>query len=148
MSDLPTLLVIMALPVESQGVFEQEGVPVLFTGVGKINAAWALTRKLNEYRHSNQSMPLVINLEPLAPPTWKITRLPDEPPVTISVCAQADRARLPLRGALTLDTRYLVLGAVPADKAGGDAYKKMLQEATDLGKQKGYPLFFTTEPET
>src|SRR5687768_10388928 len=61
MSDFPPLLVIMALPVESQGVFERDGVPVLYTGVGKINAAWALTRKLSEYRHSSQSMPLVIN---------------------------------------------------------------------------------------
>jgi adenosylhomocysteine nucleosidase len=61
MSELPPLLVIMALPVESQGVFEREGVPVLYTGVGKINAAWALTRKLSEYRHANQAMPLVIN---------------------------------------------------------------------------------------
>lgn len=61
MSDLPALLVVMALPVESQGVFEREDVFVLYTGVGKVNAAWALTRKLSEYRHSGQSKPLVIN---------------------------------------------------------------------------------------
>ena len=61
MSDFPPLLVIMALPVESQGVFERDGVPVLYTGVGKINAAWSLTRKLSEYRHASQAMPLVIN---------------------------------------------------------------------------------------
>jgi adenosylhomocysteine nucleosidase len=51
----------MALQVEGQGVFERAGIPVLYTGVGKVNAAWALTRKLSEYRYANQSMPLVLN---------------------------------------------------------------------------------------
>jgi adenosylhomocysteine nucleosidase len=51
----------MALPAESQGVFERDGVPVLYTGVGKINAAWALTRKLSEYHHASQPRPLVVN---------------------------------------------------------------------------------------
>ena len=34
----PPLLVVMALPVESHGIFERAGVPVLYTGLGKINA--------------------------------------------------------------------------------------------------------------
>ncbi len=29
-----------------------------------------------------------------------------------------------------------------------DVAESKAKEATDLGKQKGYPLFFTTEPET
>ena len=41
-----------------------------------------------------------------------------------------------IRGALNLDTRYLVLGAVPADKAGADAYNRMLEEAERLGIQR------------
>ena len=61
MPELPPFLVVMALPIESQGVFEREGVPVLYTGVGKINAAWSLTRKLGEYWRSNEPMPFVIN---------------------------------------------------------------------------------------
>lgn len=40
------ILVVMALPEESQGLFERQRVPVLFTGVGKVNAAYALTRAL------------------------------------------------------------------------------------------------------
>lgn len=61
MDALPNPLVVMALPIESQGVFEREGIPVLYTGVGKINAAWALTRKLNDYRSSGRVLPLVLN---------------------------------------------------------------------------------------
>ncbi len=59
--DQPDLLIVMALPIESQGVFEREGIPVLYTGVGKINAAWALTRKLHEYRANQRALPLVLN---------------------------------------------------------------------------------------
>jgi len=54
-------LVTMALPLESQGVFERAGVPVLFTGVGKVNAAHALTRRLTEHRLANLPPPHVIN---------------------------------------------------------------------------------------
>lgn len=58
---LPNPLVVIALPIESQDVFERAGVPVTYSGVGKINAAWALTRKLAEYRHHGQPLPRVIN---------------------------------------------------------------------------------------
>ncbi len=51
----------MALQVESQGVLESAGVPVLFTGVGKINAAHVLTRKLAEYRFDGRPAPHVVN---------------------------------------------------------------------------------------
>lgn len=51
----------MALPLESQGVLERAGIPVLFTGVGKVNATHALTRKLAEYRCSGRALPHVIN---------------------------------------------------------------------------------------
>jgi adenosylhomocysteine nucleosidase len=53
-------LVVMALPIEAQGCFEAEGVPVLFTGVGKVNAAHRLTRALAEQR-AKGSAPLVVN---------------------------------------------------------------------------------------
>jgi adenosylhomocysteine nucleosidase len=55
------VLVVMALDVESQGLFEAASVPVLFTGVGKINAAFALTRRLTEYRLAGESLPVVAN---------------------------------------------------------------------------------------
>ena len=41
---LPRTLVVMALPAESDGVFEAAGVPVLFCGVGKVNAAIEIGR--------------------------------------------------------------------------------------------------------
>jgi adenosylhomocysteine nucleosidase len=61
MSDLPSILVVIALRVESSGVFEAAGVPVLYCGVGKVNAAIALTRALSRYVHQGEQMPLVVN---------------------------------------------------------------------------------------
>jgi len=61
MPKLPEILVVMALRVESSGVFEKAGVPVLFCGVGKVNAAIALMKALSRYGHSGQGMPLVVN---------------------------------------------------------------------------------------
>ncbi|MEA3109981.1 MAG: adenosylhomocysteine nucleosidase [Gammaproteobacteria bacterium] len=58
---LPRVLVVMALPAESDGVFETAGVPVLFCGVGKVNAAIALTRELARYVHEGELLPLVLN---------------------------------------------------------------------------------------
>jgi adenosylhomocysteine nucleosidase len=61
MSELPDILVVIALRVESAGVFEAAGVPVLFCGVGKVNAAIALTKELARYAQLGQEMPLVVN---------------------------------------------------------------------------------------
>lgn len=55
------ILVVMALELESQGLFEAARIPVLFTGIGKVNAAYALTRKLAEYRQDRKRMPHVVN---------------------------------------------------------------------------------------
>jgi adenosylhomocysteine nucleosidase len=60
-TSLPSLLITMALPLESQGVFERAGIPVLFTGIGKVNAAYALTRRLAEYRCRGSELPQVVN---------------------------------------------------------------------------------------
>ncbi|HSN71182.1 MAG TPA: 5'-nucleosidase [Steroidobacteraceae bacterium] len=57
----PSLLVVMALEAEAQGVFEAAGVPVLYTGLGKVNAAIGLTRRLVEYRHAGHPLPRVVN---------------------------------------------------------------------------------------
>lgn len=61
MSALPGTLVVMALTAESDGVFEAAGVPVLYCGVGKVNAAIALTRELQRYAHAGRSPPQVVN---------------------------------------------------------------------------------------
>jgi len=60
--DFPTTRVVIALPAESDGVFEEAGVPVLYCGVGKVNAAIALARELRRYAHANRPMPLVLNV--------------------------------------------------------------------------------------
>lgn len=39
-------------------------------------------------------------------------------------------------GELTIDTRYLVLGTIPADKAGAEAYNAMQAKAESLGVQR------------
>jgi adenosylhomocysteine nucleosidase len=61
MTERPATLVVMALEIEAQGVFERAGVPVLYTGLGKINAALSLMRALRDYRHAAQAPPLVLN---------------------------------------------------------------------------------------
>jgi adenosylhomocysteine nucleosidase len=61
MSDLPRTLVVMALRAESSGVFEAAGVPVLYCGVGKVNAAMALAKELSRYAQGGRDMPLVVN---------------------------------------------------------------------------------------
>ena len=61
MPDLPSVIVVMALRVESAGVFEAARVPVLYCGVGKINAAMSLAKELFRYRHLGREMPLVVN---------------------------------------------------------------------------------------
>src|SRR4030095_9178585 len=62
MSDaLPRRLIVMALELEAQGVFEQRGIPVLYCGGGKVNATYALTRRLADYRHAGRALPHVVN---------------------------------------------------------------------------------------
>jgi adenosylhomocysteine nucleosidase len=51
----------MALEIEAQGLFARAGVPVLYTGLGKVNAAMALARRLSDYRASGRALPRVLN---------------------------------------------------------------------------------------
>lgn len=51
----------MALEVEAGDVFQEASVPVLFTGIGKVNAAHVLTKRLAEYRAANRWPRHVIN---------------------------------------------------------------------------------------
>jgi len=59
--DLPRALVAMALAAEGAGRFERQGIPVLYTGVGKVNAAAALATQLARYRCARIAPPLVVN---------------------------------------------------------------------------------------
>jgi adenosylhomocysteine nucleosidase len=55
-------LIVMALPQESRGELERAGAQVLYTGVGKVNAASTLARRLTELRCAGESPALVVNL--------------------------------------------------------------------------------------
>jgi len=61
MQELPSTLVVFALRTESAGVFEAANIPVLYCGVGKVNAAIALTRELARYTQRGQVPPRVLN---------------------------------------------------------------------------------------
>jgi adenosylhomocysteine nucleosidase len=55
-------LIVMALPQESRGRLEASGANLLYTGVGKVNAAATLARRLAEIRCAGAPQPLVVNL--------------------------------------------------------------------------------------
>src|SRR5882724_2084108 len=54
-------LVVVALEIEGQGLFERADVSVLYTGLGKVNAALSLARKLSTLRAQGQLPGLVVN---------------------------------------------------------------------------------------
>jgi adenosylhomocysteine nucleosidase len=56
------LLIVMALGQESRGRLERAGANLLYTGVGKVNAAAALARRLAEIRCAGLPLPLVVNM--------------------------------------------------------------------------------------
>ena len=56
------LLIVLALRQESRGLLESAGAEVLYTGVGKVNAAATLARRLAEIRCAGAAPPLVVNL--------------------------------------------------------------------------------------
>ncbi len=62
------LLVVMALEMESQGLFAASGVAVLYTGIGKVNAAHRLTRALTEERARSGRLPTVVNFGTVGSP--------------------------------------------------------------------------------
>ncbi len=55
------VLVVGAMEDEIQGLLEQEGLRVLYTGIGKINAAHHLTKALTELRMRGEELDLVLN---------------------------------------------------------------------------------------
>jgi len=59
----------MALEIESQGLFAARSVPVLYTGLGKVNAAYRLARALGEHRARHGNLPRVVNFGTVGSPT-------------------------------------------------------------------------------
>ena len=57
----PAKLVVIAVRAEAAGVFEAAQVPYVLCGVGKVNAAIALTSELNRYANASMPMPRVFN---------------------------------------------------------------------------------------
>ncbi|HEU5048479.1 MAG TPA: 5'-methylthioadenosine/S-adenosylhomocysteine nucleosidase [Rickettsiales bacterium] len=51
-------LIVMALSQESNGLIEQHGMDVIYTGVGKVNAVFALT----QYLANHPATPFVVNV--------------------------------------------------------------------------------------
>jgi len=73
--ELPDPLVVMALELESGGLFGPASIPVLYTGVGKINAAHHLTLALARYARAKRALPLVINFGTAGSPSFPIGAL-------------------------------------------------------------------------
>lgn len=55
----PIPLVIVAIDTESDGVLEKNGIDVVYTGVGKVNAAYQLTKTL--IKRSNRRPSIIVN---------------------------------------------------------------------------------------
>jgi adenosylhomocysteine nucleosidase len=58
----------MALELESQGLFAARGIPVLYTGIGKVNATYRLARALSEHRAAHGAAPRVVNFGTVGSP--------------------------------------------------------------------------------
>ena len=54
-------LVVIALELEGQGLFERADISVLYTGLGKVNAALSLAKKLATLRAQAALPSLVVN---------------------------------------------------------------------------------------
>ena len=55
-------LVVMALASESEGLIEKLGLEVIYTGLGKVNAAHGLTRALYAAKARGAAYPYVLNI--------------------------------------------------------------------------------------
>jgi adenosylhomocysteine nucleosidase len=65
------VLVVFAMREEAQGLFDAAGAEVLYTGVGKVNSAWALTRRL----HSAPRPQLVLDFGTVGSPRFPVHAL-------------------------------------------------------------------------
>lgn len=68
-------LFVMALPQEGMGLLENLGIDVVYTGVGKVNAAYALTKELTVRKMMKRSPKRVINLGTAGSKTFKTLSL-------------------------------------------------------------------------
>lgn len=69
------LLIVAALRDELKHHFEDSGVPVLYTGIGKVNAAYFLTRELTRLKLQGRAPRAVINFGTAGSPVFKTHEL-------------------------------------------------------------------------
>ncbi len=69
------LLVVAALKEETKHHFEERGIPVFYTGIGKVNAAYFLTRELTRLRLSGRFPKVVLNFGTAGSPVFKTHQL-------------------------------------------------------------------------
>jgi adenosylhomocysteine nucleosidase len=102
-TDFSDPLVVMALEQEGGDCFSRAQVPVLYTGVGKINAAYHLALRLAEYRLAGSPLPLVVNFGTAGSPLFETGRL-----VSCSAFVQRD---------MDASALGFIAGATPFDSA-------------------------------
>jgi adenosylhomocysteine nucleosidase len=68
-SPASSVLVVMALEIESQGLFAELDVSVLYTGLGKVNAAYRLAQALTLFKAEHGVLPRVVNFGTAGSPT-------------------------------------------------------------------------------
>ena len=68
-------LIVAALKDETKHHFEELGVPVLYTGLGKVNAAYFLAREITRLRLENRLPKAVINFGTAGSPVFKTHEL-------------------------------------------------------------------------
>ena len=70
-TDHSRILVTMAMRQEERGLLTGAGIPVLFTGLGKVNAATTLARHLAERRLAGSPPTLVVNFGTAGSPRFR-----------------------------------------------------------------------------
>ena len=69
------VLIVAALKDETKNHFEDKGIPVLYTGIGKVNAAYCLTLELARLKFSGRLPRAVLNVGTAGSPVFKTHQL-------------------------------------------------------------------------
>lgn len=69
------ILVVAALRDETKHHFAEQGIPVCYTGIGKVNAAYLLTRELMRLKLQDRMPRLVLNFGTAGSPVFKTHQL-------------------------------------------------------------------------
>lgn len=69
------VLIVAALKDETKHHFEDKGIPVLYTGIGKVNAAYHLTLELAKWRFQGRLPRVVLNFGTAGSPVFKTHQL-------------------------------------------------------------------------